>query len=227
MSFDIRSWMKCYMDTVLNTFGDRVVFIGLQGSHGRGEAGEESDIDAVLILDRLDTDDLKTYRDAIASLPEQDKICGFVSGRPELALWERSDLFSFCYDTQPLYGSIDYLFPLFEKTDVGRCVLNGACAVYHACCHNFVFEKDNNILRALQKSAFFVLRAKHFYEKDVFVKRKSELLKCLSDEERAVLETDAEQFALLSEKLLTWAGGLIREFGADDLNPRGAAENFC
>ena len=35
---DINIWMNRYMYTLSETFGERVWFVGLQGSYGRGEA---------------------------------------------------------------------------------------------------------------------------------------------------------------------------------------------
>ena len=62
-------------------FGSRVWLIGLQGSRARGEAREDSDIDTVLVLDRLEASDLAALREALSPLPERGKLCGFVSGR--------------------------------------------------------------------------------------------------------------------------------------------------
>ena len=57
---DITVWMKNFLQTLNETFGDRVWFVGLQGSYGRGEATETSDIDVVVILDELSTMDIQT-----------------------------------------------------------------------------------------------------------------------------------------------------------------------
>ncbi len=48
MDFNIDKWLNTYTEAVQGQFGDRVWFIGLQGSYGRGEATETSDIDVVL-----------------------------------------------------------------------------------------------------------------------------------------------------------------------------------
>lgn len=80
MSFSIDSWMKEYQKMVENQFGERICFIGLQGSYGRNEATEQSDIDAVLILDQVTSEDLQVYSSLLDALPERDKVCGFVSG---------------------------------------------------------------------------------------------------------------------------------------------------
>ena len=50
MNFDINIWMKRYLDELKSLFGSRLMFVGLQGSYGRGEATDNSDIDAVVIL---------------------------------------------------------------------------------------------------------------------------------------------------------------------------------
>ena len=60
------------------------------------------------VLDRLEADDIGAYRAALEELPEREKICGFFSGRAELAAWERSDLFQFVHDTIPFYGCLLY-----------------------------------------------------------------------------------------------------------------------
>ncbi|MBQ2945731.1 MAG: nucleotidyltransferase domain-containing protein, partial [Clostridia bacterium] len=50
---EITAWMKEFLQTLNETFANRVWFVGLQGSYGRGEATETSDIDIVVILDQL------------------------------------------------------------------------------------------------------------------------------------------------------------------------------
>ena len=48
---EINVWMDGFLKAVNETFENRVWFLGLQGSYGRGEAIETSDIDIVVILD--------------------------------------------------------------------------------------------------------------------------------------------------------------------------------
>lgn len=64
---NIESWLPLWSHAVLERFGGRVLFLGLQGSRARGEAREDSDIDTVLVLDRLDTGIFPASR---ADLPE-------------------------------------------------------------------------------------------------------------------------------------------------------------
>ena len=60
MNFDINLWMKEYSSELRKKFGNRIWFVGLQGSYGRNEATEQSDIDAVVILDKVTLEDIKT-----------------------------------------------------------------------------------------------------------------------------------------------------------------------
>ena len=50
---DITVWMQNFLQTLNKTFENRVWFVGLQGSYGRGEATETSDIDVVTMSETL------------------------------------------------------------------------------------------------------------------------------------------------------------------------------
>lgn len=212
---DIKSWMNIFTEKVEQIFSDRVWFIGLQGSYGRGEATDTSDIDVVVILDELCVNDLKTYRDMLDTLPNRELICGFVSGKSELLRWEASDLFQFYYDTTPIKGNLDGLLEKIDQQAVKRAVRIGACNIYHACVHNFVHEKSADILRSLFKSAVFVMQAVQFYETGKYIKSKSELRGAVNPPS-AVLETECElkqggnvELEEMSTLLLNWAKAVI------------------
>ena len=66
-------------------------------SYSRGEATETSDIDVVVILDKLSAKDIETYNRMLNTFSHRDLICSFLSGKDELLNWEASDLFQF-YD---------------------------------------------------------------------------------------------------------------------------------
>lgn len=140
MVFSIDSWIKDYQKAVESRFAGRVWFIGLQGSYGRGEATELSDIDTVLILDHVSANDLQIYSSLLDTLPNREKTCGFVSGKEELLAWEPSDLFQFYYDTIPIVGTLDLLLERIRLEDIRRAIRIGACNVYHMCAHNLVHE---------------------------------------------------------------------------------------
>lgn len=96
---DIKVWMALFLTRLTECFGDRIEFVGLQGSYGRGEATPASDIDVVVIFDELDPEDIEAYNDLLDRLPHREMVCGFLSGKRELLNWEPSDLFQFYYST--------------------------------------------------------------------------------------------------------------------------------
>ena len=157
---DMQNWMEVYIRAVRTVFGDRVRYVGLQGSRGRGEAGPDSDIDVVCILDACSLDDLEAYRAAVADLPDRDKLCGFVSGAAELAAWDAADLFQFRHDTADWYGRLTDLLPPEREEDVRRALHTGACGLYHLCCHNFLHGRSREAVAEAYKSAVFLLQAK-------------------------------------------------------------------
>lgn len=212
---DVKTWIKEFTNKVEQTFSNRVWFIGLQGSYGRGEATQTSDIDAVVILDELRINDLKVYRDMLDTLPNRELICGFISGKDELLNWDSSDLFQFYYDTAPIKGTLDCLLDKIDKRAVKRAIKIGACNIYHGCVHNFVHEKSEYILRSLYKSAAFVLQAVWFYETGKYIKSKAELQNAITPPS-AVLTNVQElkngasvKFEEMSELLLNWAKTII------------------
>jgi len=219
---DIQVWMKNLTEKLQAAFGEKLEFVGLQGSYGRGEATESSDIDVVVIFSELAMSELELYKELIGEMPHREKICGFVSGWNELINWDKADLFQFYHDTTPYFGSIDHLLLLGDRSDVKRAVLLGACNIYHMCSHNFLHEYDAQILRSLYKTSFFVMIAEHFYETGDFIKKKSDLIPLLPEEERKLLESmslfdasllDDDLFKELTKNMLEWSSRLIRSFG--------------
>lgn len=215
---DITAWAKAFTEKVEQTFANRVWFIGLQGSYGRGEATDTSDIDVVVILDELFINDLKAYKAMLDTLPNRELVCGFISGKDELLNWETSDLFQFYYDTTPIKGTLDGLLEKIDKQAVKRAIRIGACNIHHACVHNFVHEKDTDILRSLYKQAVFVIQAIWFYETGKYIKSKMELKKAINPPS-AVLETAlalkngaSVEFEEMSALLLHWAKTVIRGY---------------
>ena len=221
---DIDLWTKQYQKTVQDLFGSRILFIGLQGSYGRNEAGENSDIDVVLILDKVSLLDLKQYKQAIKTLPDSSSICGFVSGRQELAGWCRSDLFQFYHDTIPYYGDLDAIIPATTEVDIRSAILLGACNLYHACSHNFIHSGDIETLKALYKPTFFILQAKHYLESGNYIRSHSALEAVLVGTDLKILQSagqiktaEASQDSLeqYSELMLCWTGELIDKYQAE------------
>ena len=215
---DIAAWMQNFLQTLNETFANRVWFVGLQGSYGRGEATETSDIDIVVILDELSAMDIQTYNTMLDTIAHRELICGFISGTNEIMNWEPSDLFQFCYDTTPIKGSLDEVLALIDERAVNRAIKIGACNIFHGCVHNMLHEKSEDILRGLYKSASFVVQAIAFKQTGNYISHQKELLKVVSSDERAIVETFMNlknggevEFNLMSETLFTWAKKWISE----------------
>ena len=215
---EITTWMDGFLKVLNDNFENRVWFVGLQGSYGRGEATDTSDIDIVVILDELSASDIQKYNTMLDALPHRELICGFLSGKDELLHWEPSDLFQFYYDTTPIKGSLDELLTVIDEAAVGRAIKIGACNIYHGCVHNMLFDKSDDVLRGLYKSASFVVQAIAFKQTGKYIKHQKDLLGVVSAVERKIVETflnlkngDAVEFDTMSEELFAWAKKLIGE----------------
>ena len=215
---DVPTWMHGFLQTLSETFANRVWFVGLQGSYGRGEATETSDIDIVVILDELSAADVQTYHDMLDAMPHRELICGFLSGKKEIMNWEPSDLFQFYHDTTPIMGKLDALMTVIDESAVYRAIKTGACNIFHGCVHNMLYEKSEDILRGLYKSASFVVQAIAYRQTGNYISRQKELLQMISFDDRAVVETflhlkggGSVDFNLMSETLFTWSKKWISE----------------
>ena len=186
---DINVWMNDFIQKLNNIFADRVWFVGLQGSYGRGEATESSDIDVVVILDELSAEDIHTYQDMLDTLPHRELICGFVSGKEEILNWEPSDLFQFYHDTTAIKGSLDCLLPLINNAAIDRAIKMGAGNIYHGCVHNMLHEKSEEILKGLYKAASFVVQAIVYKQTGNYIKHQNQLLKVALPDEQTIIET--------------------------------------
>lgn len=202
---DMTQWLSAWSAAVLGEFGEeRVRFLGLQGSRARGEAREDSDIDAVVILDVLTAGDMACYAACTSALPERGRLCGFIAGEEELRRWESSELFQFYHDTRPLRGSLDFLLPRLDRRAALGSARTGAGAVYHGCAHYLLNGGGEAALDGLRKGAFFTLRALRYLETGEFPPSRS----ALPDADRRLLSAGAEE-------LFGWASETLRALGGE------------
>lgn len=213
---DASVFMDEFISALKVAFGDRVWFVGLQGSYGRGEATENSDIDTVVILDGLTSCDVRKYNEMLDTLPHRALICGFLSGKDEIISWEPADLFQFYYDTLPIIGSLDGLLSVINADAVDRAIKIGACNIYHGCVHNMLYEKSEEILRGLYKSASFVVQAICFKETGKYVRCQRDLRETVSADERTIVDTflhlkkgGEADFDRMSDVLFEWCRNKI------------------
>jgi hypothetical protein len=226
MDFNLDTWVGEFQEKLVELFGPRIAFVGLQGSHNRGEATETSDIDMVVILDEVTPADLRAYSAMVDTLPNREKACGLIAGKREIRGWEPPDLFQFYYDTTPLQGTLDDLIPAIGADDVRRAIRLGACNIYHICGHNLVHGKNPGTLRGLYKAATFAIQAIYFDQTGDYVKQKVDLLPLLQPAEQVILqaamdfkaepEKAVEGFDAYADQLFTWASEVILRYPASD-----------
>ena len=215
---DINIWMNGFIQKLNEVFKNRIWFVGLQGSYGRGEATDTSDIDVVVILDELNASDIQAYNNLLDTLPHRELTCGFLSGKDEILNWEPSDLFQFYHDTTPIKGSLNDLLPLIDSSAIGRAIKIGACNIYHGCVHNMLHEKSEDILRGLYKAASFVVQAIVFKQTGNYIKHLNQLLAVTMSEEQMIAETflkyknnEPVDFAEASQTLFDWSKKWIKD----------------
>ena len=209
---DLSVWTEQFLQALTRQFGQRVWFVGLQGSYSRQEATETSDLDMVVILDELTAADIQAYQTMLDLLPHSELLCGFLSGKTELLHWEPSDLFQFYHDTTPILGSLDELLPLIDTAAVNKAIKTGACNLFHGCVHNMLYEKSEEILRGLYKAASFMVQAVVFQQTGRYIRRQTDLISAVSPTERVIVETflhlkhgGAVDFQPMSETLFSWS----------------------
>lgn len=217
---DIEAWMSELTGKLVGEFGGRLLFLGLQGSYGRGEANEDSDIDVVTVLDRVELTDLDAYRAIVREMPEGEKACGFLCGAAELKSWPKYDLCQLARDARGFHGALEPLLPAMDRSDLADAADIGASGLYHAAAHTYLYaprEDWAGFLKEAHKGAFFVLRSLHELRTGEAVRAKGDLLPRLSGDERDILayrlsqnqneEAPERTFA----RLLRWSGAAMAE----------------
>ena len=111
------------------------------------------------------------------------------------------------------------MVPLIDESAVNRAIKIGVCNILHGCVHNMPYEKSEDILRGLYKSASFVVQAIVFKQTGNYNKHQKELLQVASCDERVIVETflnfkigGTANFDSMSEILFAWSKKKIDNF---------------
>ena len=207
-------------------FGPRLVYVGLQGSYLRGDADENSDIDAMVVLDGLTVNDLSAYRGILMRMGHYDLSCGFLCGKAELANWNPLEICHLVHTTQDCYGSLQELVPPYTREDEKNFVLFGLNNLYHALCHGYVHENMEQKIAGLcaaYKQVFFLLQNMCYLRTGVFPSTKCELLCLLGGKDKEILEqcikfktAPPDDFDRAFQDLFGWCQNAIVQFKAGD-----------
>ena len=133
--FDLDKYLADLILNCRSAFGERLLYIGLQGSWLRGEAHENSDIDIMVILDGLSVRDMDTYRGILKGIGFYEKSCGFICGKDEMKRWNPLEVCQLCHTTKDLVGVLtDYLPPATREDEINYVNLSLG-NLYHELCH--------------------------------------------------------------------------------------------
>ena len=189
--FDLDDYLRALIAGCQSAFGDRLLYVGLQGSYLRGEAHENSDIDVMVILDRLSVQDMDAYRGVLRESGCFEKSCGFICGRNEMARWNPLEICQLRHTTKDLYGALADYLPCATREDEINYVKLSLDNLYHEICHRYIHaDREKNItkLRGTCKSAFFLIQNLHYLESGQFILTKKALREAVSEKDRSVLE---------------------------------------
>lgn len=188
---DIEDYLQKLIGACKNTFRERLLYVGLQGSYMREEATEQSDIDVMILLEDFSVADMDAYRRILKKIGEYEKSCGFICGRNEMLLWNPLEVCQLRHTTKDVFGELKDFLPPAARQDEINYVKLSLGNLYHELCHRYIHadrEKNTAAFRRTCKSAFFLIQNLHFLESGSFAVTKRELKEQVSEEDRAILE---------------------------------------
>lgn len=220
--FHAEEYMRQLIDALTRNFGERLIYVGLQGSYMRGEATESSDIDPMVVIDDICISDLDVYRQIVSTLEFPDLSCGFICGKQELTNWNPLEICHLIHTTKDYYGTLTDLVPAFADTDVRNFVKLSVNNLYHEITHRYLhasLELNTAKIAGSYKSVFFILQNVHYLETGIFVPTKAKLVDRLTGDDRRVLLTamalgDGEycDFDPVFSLLHTWCQNVLQRF---------------
>ncbi len=217
--FQINSYIEKLLMLLKEEFGERLVYLGLQGSYLRNEQNENSDIDIMAVIDEIKVGDLERYRDILIYVGYYEKSCGFICGKKELAHWNPLEICDLLYATKDIYGTLSEYVPRYTAVDIKNFVKLSVGNLYHELGHRFIHadrEKSRSHLPGTYKQVFFILQNLTCLRTGVFYGTKSELLCVLEGQDKDVLEAAMNlqsgqefDFEWAFELLFSWCGNTL------------------
>lgn len=189
--FDLDKYLSDLLLNCRSAFGERLQYVGLQGSWLRGEARENSDIDVMVILDRFSVQDMDTYREILKEIGFYERSCGFICGKEEMSRWNPLEVCQLRHTTKDLLGTLtDYLPPAVREDEINYVKLSLG-NLYHEICHRYIHadrEKNAAKFRGACKSVFYLIQNLHFLESGRFILSRKDLKEAVAEEDRQALE---------------------------------------
>ncbi|MBD5521981.1 MAG: nucleotidyltransferase domain-containing protein [Lachnospiraceae bacterium] len=212
--FRVDEYLNKLIISMKDVFGDRLLYVGLQGSYLREEATENSDIDIMVIIDSLSVQDLDSYREIITQMEHYEKSCGFICGMDEFSKWNPLELCHILYSTKDYYGKLSLLIPEYREADIINYIKISLGNMYHEMCHRYLHAdriKNYQQLPMTYKNVFFILQNIYYLRTGVFCLTKKELLCKLDETDKEIMTMSSEinsneiyDFEQAFEKLFLW-----------------------
>lgn len=195
MDFSIARYCDGLLAKLLDSFQDRLCYMGLQGSYLRGEATDSSDIDIVVILDKLGVEELTLYRNILEGMEAFDRSCGFIASKEDILHWNPLESCQLLYSTKDIYGHLEDYLPSWTLEDERNYCKLSLNNLYHVLCHSYIHGDHSSIVKHLPgyyKAAYFILQNTHYLDtcpNGEFILPKKELTESLEGVDRAIMET--------------------------------------
>ncbi|MBD5444875.1 MAG: hypothetical protein HDR29_04915 [Lachnospiraceae bacterium] len=212
--FRVDEYLNKLITSMKDVFGDRLLYVGLQGSYLRKEETENSDIDIMVIINKLSMQDLDSYREIIIQMEHYEKSCGFICGMDEFSKWNPLELCHILYSTKDYYGKLSLLVPEYSEEDIINYIKISLGNMYHEMCHRYLHAdriQNYQKLPMTYKNVFFILQNIYYLRTGVFCLTKKELLCKLDVVDKEIMTLSFEinsnkeyDFELAFEKLFLW-----------------------
>lgn len=189
--FEIDEYMEELIERLKEAFGERLAYIGLQGSYLRKEETDHSDIDVMAVIDNLSVEDLRIYRQTLVAAGNFEKSCGFICSRADLEHWNPLEICHLLHTTRDYYGELKNLVPSYSMEDERNYVRFSLNNLYHEICHRYIHaDREHNVskLPITCKSVFFIMQHLYYLKSGHFIPTKRELLAYVRDDDKTVLE---------------------------------------
>ena len=190
---ELEQWLEELVNNLKSRFGERLLLAVLVGSRARDDAGEQSDIDVNVILDRVTPDDISGYRRIIESMPYSKMACGYLGGSDEIKVWPRHDLTAFYYGSRVLYGDIKEVIGDVSREDIKNNAIIMLSAINHIARHAMIYDDDlaqsTCGMKDAYKTTFFIIQYWYLLKYGSYVQKRKELVeKDITADDRLVLK---------------------------------------
>lgn len=221
----VDKWLTDFTTKLKQAFGERLVWVGHHGSWARGEARPESDIDTMVVLDKVESDDITAFRNIVSSMQDAQSLAsGLLLSLPELRCTPRFYTVQYFHGRKELYGSIDGIIEPPRAQDlIGDIELKVSDNLL-AARHYLLFPHDPaKVVLKLKyhfKNCFYALESFILLTQKKFIPTKNEILAFLDDpEDKEVIRVARDWYKLTDdlierpayyiELLERWGRGMI------------------